>query len=237
VWFLNQEWNDGLATLWIRVKFLLVVAMLAKSPHGHLIHASNGKDERWQSLGHDGEREPSAELVRVVRARDKVEEPSERVDGGTRNGANLGARRSQMSQSNVNRQGTKRVKDKSSEASVDLSIAIESRCVIRVIDVVGNIGSEAPIVNGVLENVHEWHGGMRESVYEDSLKETLGVVECPAGACQLDGVVSLGAGGAINDAGAHIENEVDDERTGVLGQKDRGPAHLWAQILQIELEG
>ncbi|MPD06919.1 hypothetical protein E2C01_102756 [Portunus trituberculatus] len=48
-----------------------------------------------------------------------------------------------------------------------------------VIDMVSHIGSKAPIIGAVLEEVEEWHGAVREPMHELSLQQTLGIVEGP----------------------------------------------------------
>ena len=47
--------------------------------------------------------------------------------------------------------------------------------------VVGDEGGESPVVDRVLEDVHDGHGGVREAMHEDSLEEALRVVRDPAG--------------------------------------------------------
>lgn len=47
--------------------------MLAQCPDGHLIETGAGEQEGGNALGHDGERQPGADLVRVVGAGDEAE--------------------------------------------------------------------------------------------------------------------------------------------------------------------
>ena len=46
--------------------------------------------------------------------------------------------------------------------------------------VVGDERGESPVVGGVLEDVHDGHGGVGEAVDEDGLEEALRVVGDPA---------------------------------------------------------
>ena len=64
------------------------------------------------------------------------------------------------------------------ESGVDLRHA--GRGVERVTVVVGNERGESPVVGGVLEDVHDGHGGVGEAVDEDGLEEALRVVGDPA---------------------------------------------------------
>ncbi len=48
-----------------------------------------------------------------------------------------------------------------------------------MVDVVGDVGRESPVVGGVLEEVGDGHGCVGEAVDEDRFQETLGVVESP----------------------------------------------------------
>ena len=50
----------------------------------------------------------------------------------------------------------------------------------RVVDVVGDVGRESPVVGRVLEEVGDGHGRVGEPVDEDGFQKTLGVVESPA---------------------------------------------------------
>ena len=68
---------------------------------------------------------------------------------------------------------------KTGEPGVDLVVG-GSR-VERVVDVVGDVGGEAPVVDGVLEEVEDGHGRVGEAVNEDRLQKPLRVVEGPAG--------------------------------------------------------
>lgn len=48
-----------------------------------------------------------------------------------------------------------------------------------MVDVVSNIGGEAPVVNAVLEQVTEGHGRVREAMHVNGLQQPLGIVETP----------------------------------------------------------
>ena len=61
------------------------------------------------SEGHDVEKEPRANLVSVVGARDKVEQKGEGVGSGDRDLAHVRASRAQVAQSNVNGEVTELV--------------------------------------------------------------------------------------------------------------------------------
>lgn len=71
---LQNERNDGLALLWVVLELLLVVSVLGERPDTHLEHAGASEQQSGQTLRHDGERQPSAELVSVVGAGHEVEE-------------------------------------------------------------------------------------------------------------------------------------------------------------------
>ena len=45
---------------------------------------------------------------------------------------------------------------------------------------IGDISGESPVVAAVLEQVHDGHGRVGESVHKDGLQESLGVMERPA---------------------------------------------------------
>jgi hypothetical protein len=193
---LEHEWNDGFALLWVVFEFFLVVAVFSKGPHGHLVHTGCSEEVSWQALSHDGERQPRAELVSVVGAWNEVEETSQRVGVGNWNLANGCAGRAKVAQVDVNREITKlaqlkgkcvkkilktvqfAVYQECSESTIDNCQAWRS--VKRMIDVIGDIGSESPIVSAVLEQVGQWHCCVREPMDKDSFEQTLYIVNCIA---------------------------------------------------------
>lgn len=70
--FLQHKWNDGLTRPWIILKFVAIVLMLAKCPNGHLIESGKSEQVSWNALRHYGERDPGADFIRVIRARNKA---------------------------------------------------------------------------------------------------------------------------------------------------------------------
>ena len=48
-----------------------------------------------------------------------------------------------------------------------------------MIDVVGDVAGEAPVVAAVLEQVHDRHRSVGEPVHEDGLQQPLGIVANP----------------------------------------------------------
>jgi hypothetical protein len=68
---------------------------------------------------------------------------------------------------------------KASEATIDDGHGW--RGIERMVDVVGNVCSESPVVNAVFEQIPQRHGSVRESMNENRLKETLGIVNCVTG--------------------------------------------------------
>lgn len=49
-----------------------------------------------------------------------------------------------------------------------------------MIDVVSNVGSKEPIIAAIAEQVANGHGSVRETMDEESFKNTLGIVSHPA---------------------------------------------------------
>lgn len=45
-----------------------------------------------------------------------------------------------------------------------------------MIDVIGHVGSEAPIVAAILEQIAQWHRIVREAMHKDRLQQTLHIV-------------------------------------------------------------
>ena len=48
-----------------------------------------------------------------------------------------------------------------------------------MVDVVGDVAGEAPVVAAILEQVHDRHRGVGEPVHEDRLKQPLCIVANP----------------------------------------------------------
>lgn len=79
----------------------------------------------------------------------------------------------------MNRKVAKFADDETGEGSVDLSGA--GRREEWMVHVIGDVGGEAPIVDAVLEQIANWHGRVRESMNENRLEQSLGVVDCVTG--------------------------------------------------------
>lgn len=88
---LEHERNDCFAFLRVIFELFLVVAVFAECPYRHLVHSGSSKEVSRQALRHDGEREPSAKLVKVVGARDEVEESGQWVGVRNRDLSDVGA--------------------------------------------------------------------------------------------------------------------------------------------------
>lgn len=176
---LENKWNDRLASLRIVLELLLVVTMLSKRPHCHLIAASDSEQESRYTLSHHREREPCEILIRIVRTRNIVEESGQRICIGNWNLSHTRAGRTKISQIDVNRKVAQLAYDEAGKCSVDLCSAW--RCEERMIDVIGNIGGKAPVVDAILEQIANWHCCMRESMNENRFEQSLGVVDCVTG--------------------------------------------------------
>ena len=67
----KQKWDDCLSS-WIVLELLSVVLVLALSPDNHLVGPSQGEETHRETLGCDGERDPSTNLIGVVRTGDQA---------------------------------------------------------------------------------------------------------------------------------------------------------------------
>ena len=84
--------------------------------------------------------------------------------------------------------------------------------------VIGDESGESPVVDRVLEDVHDGHGGVGEAVHEHRLQQPLGVVEGPGGRGEVRGLTARrGAGVTVDEGGADVEQEIHQQRPGVLG--------------------
>lgn len=78
VW-LEEEGYDSFPLFRVVAKLFLVVAVLSFSPHGHLHEPEKCKHNGADILCHDRKRNPRSHFVRVVGARDQVEQIGERI--------------------------------------------------------------------------------------------------------------------------------------------------------------
>ena len=78
---------------------------------------------------------------------------------------------------------------------------------------------ESLFIRNYFENVSDGHSGVREAVHEYGLEQTLGIVEHPCGACVVHHVVVSGLLVAVDERRTHVKDQVDDQRSGVLGQE------------------
>lgn len=129
---------------------------------------------------HDRERSPGVPLIGVVGARDEVEQKRERILGGHGNSSLGGARWTQISQRQVNREVAVLIEKERDECQVHLHLAEVGLGVERVVDIVADVEGEAPVVAAILEQIHDRHRGVREAMHEHRLQQTLHVVNRPA---------------------------------------------------------
>ena len=148
---LNDERHNGFSVFRILLELFLVVSVLAERPDGHLIEAGRSEQANRQALAHQREAAPRADLVRVVRTRDVVEQDGERIGGWHRYLSLSSAGRSQVTQRRVNTVVADLAEQKTDQAEVDLQVAEKWRGVERMVDVVANVEREAPVVRAVLK--------------------------------------------------------------------------------------
>jgi len=175
----EQEGEDGLPP-GVVLELLLVIPMLAKSPHCHLIASSHHEETSRQTLGHECKCYPGSNLICIVRTGDKVEQVCQGIGVRDWNLSFLGTSWSQVPEEYVTGKVAEFTKKKGCKAGVYLRSA--GRSVERMVDMVGDVASKSPVVATVLEEIHDGHRGVRESMDEDSLKESLGIVSSPS--CQ-----------------------------------------------------
>lgn len=236
-WFLylDEEGKDGLSAFGVVLELLLVVAVLAQGPQSHLVCAGKAEQSSWNALGHDGEGDPGSDFIGVVGARDELEEDGERIEGGVWDLANLGSGRSQATKSPVNAEVSKFTQQEPGEASIHLFVG---GCSVEgVVNVVGDVGRESPVVGGVLEEVGDGHGRVGESVDEDRFQKTLGIVESPATEGNLNDRLEVLVSGSfisVEDPRSGVNPEINEKWSGVLRQEYGGPADLESTILKVE---
>lgn len=171
---LEQEGDNRLSAR-IILELLLVVPVLAEGPDCHLVEASQGEEGGGEALGHHGEADPGPDLVSVVGARHEALQLGQRVGVGIGDLSLLGPSRPEVAEQDMDGEVTKLAEEEEAEADVGLQEA--GGGVQRMVDVVGDVSGEAPVVAAVLEEVPKRHRGVTEPVDKDSLEEPLGVVE------------------------------------------------------------
>jgi len=95
--------------------------VLSKSPHTHLVGPCYREEGSRQTLGHDGEADPGADLVGVVGARAQVEQACQWVRVGHWDLSLFRSSRPQVSEKQVAGKVSKLTEKEESEACVHLS--------------------------------------------------------------------------------------------------------------------
>lgn len=152
--------------------------MFSHCPHCHLVEATECKHSSWQTLSHDCECQPCPKFIGVIGAGDGIEEQRERVAVGVGNFPLLSAWWSKVPQGQVDAEVAQLTHNKSSQGGVHLQVTWG--CEEGMVDMVGHISCESPVVSTVLEEVENWHGAMREPMNKQGLKDSFCVVEGPA---------------------------------------------------------
>jgi len=231
---LQDEGNDGLPPPGIVLELLDVIPVLAQGPHGHLVEAGQGEEQRGKTLRHGTERQPRSHLIGVVRAGHARKETSEGVGGGVGDAANRGAGGAEVAEGDVDGEVARLKQQEKRSTHVDLSVGGGGE--EGVVDVVGEVGGEQPVVGAVLEQVEDRHGVVGEAVHKDGFEEAFQVVEGVTGHCEIGthGVGFVRCSGAVEEPGPGVDVRVDEEGPSILGQEHRGPADLRAQILDVD---
>ena len=124
-------------------------------------------------------------------------------------------------------------REEAAEEGVDLERG--GAGVERVVQVVPDVGREAPVVAAVLEEVPDGHGGVAEPVHEHGLQQPLGVVQHPAPRRDVGRGAERRRGGRVqvpvSEPGPGVEPEVDQQRPRVLEHEHRAPPDLQPSVL------
>jgi hypothetical protein len=186
-------------------KLSQVVAMFATSPLSHLEEASQSKEEGRQALGHEAESQPSSNLVSIVGAANKVEEPSHRI--GCRHWylPLLCAWWPKVPECNMDAEIAILTHQKEGKASNHLGSSKTGRRIQWVVDKVGDKGSKAPVIAAVLEQVSERHCGMGETMDKEGLQQSLAIVQSPTDHSDMDGHVCSARGASIEQGWPGVE--------------------------------
>lgn len=78
---LEDEGKDGRAKGRVVAELFQIAAVLPFGPDGHLDEAHQGEERHRETLGHQGEAKPGAQLIGVVGTGDQEKDPGEGVLG------------------------------------------------------------------------------------------------------------------------------------------------------------
>ena len=129
----------------------------------NLQEADNGEDVGESKVREDGEADPGSHFEGIVGAGDQLEEEA---PGDGPGGAAL--RRPHVAQHQVADQITDLAHHEDCETDVHLNVS--RRRELRVAERIADDGSERPVVDAVLEEVGQRHGGARKLVHKNCLQ-------------------------------------------------------------------
>ena len=125
-----------------------------------------------------------------------------------------------------------------------------------MVDVVSDVGGEAPVVAAVLKQVHDGHCRVAEPVDEHSLEQPLSVVQhpkqcysthhlmsllvnSPSSSCNVRGEGERRGGGGlqfpVGEPGPGVEPEIDQQGPRVLAEEHSRPPNLKSSVLGFYL--
>mmetsp|Transcript_28893 Transcript_28893/g.73762 ORF Transcript_28893/g.73762 Transcript_28893/m.73762 type:complete len:244 (+) Transcript_28893:255-986(+) len=217
-----------LLTTLLAIKDLAQTGVLLHGPLGHLRQAHQSEDACGDALHRDGEAHPAVHLGRVVGAGDEVEQEA------ARDLVALLPRLAQVGQDDVAPQVAQLAHERDAQGHLALQLA--GRGVLGVVDKVGHVGGEAPVVDAVAEQVEDGHGLMAELVHEEGFSDALAVVEGPVAQRQrLHQRVLLGRGlPRVQVLRQEVEQGVHNQGPKVLPEEHSGVANLGTQVLEMQ---
>lgn len=131
--------------------------MFPLRPHRHLDEAHQREEGHGQTLGHQSEAQPRAQLISVVGAGDQQEDPGKGVFSRIRDLPGLRSWWSEISQGDVDGEVSDLTEQEHDEGQSDLLLSIDGWRVQRVVDVIRHPSCKSPVVRAVLEDVSERH--------------------------------------------------------------------------------
>jgi len=197
-------------------------------PLEHLKSSNNVESNTEGSeTSEDVETEPGHDLAEIVRASDVLEETTVRDDKSVR------ALGTHVLETHVADEVENHETTEPGEANKKMpgrKIRLP-----RNVHIPSNGSSEAPIVSTILEEVENGHGECAELMHENSLKQTLGVVNHPKQECNLLIDVQRDASLlTIHREKTHGEKDVDQPGASILKNVNRAEGNLRTKILEVD---
>lgn len=201
--------------------------MLRKGPIGHDKSGDHKEDIPSNGLRRNVETQPLINLRSVICTSNDVEQEAARNLISS-----IPIWAPKIPQQDMTIKVRNLTKQRKSEANLHLEVT--NRSVKRMVDIISNVCTKAPIIGTVPENIRKGRGCMAETVHKKCFHNSFEVVETPAvqstSLYRVDDALPFVAKVTVHRK--EVKDGIEDQGTEVLPEEKSTVRNLWSKVLE-----